>query len=283
MSDKTSASLSDIICAIMAEVGYIEKKGTNKFHNYKYATIEDVMKALQPAMAEHKLAVIQNEVSREIINNVLYIKYEFTLIADGFLHPGGSHTGSSNIKTNKGDDDKGANKCHVAARKYYLLGLFNIPTGLDSIDTDQSSCGSEKQPPTTEKTDTDIAKAREKYKKLVKISEDVGDKYTSEEFLETYKEDLAFIKKHATKKACVDLKKIIDKNAKPEGEEPASDFDGPATQEEIKLGLDDCKSIEDVDELHGIYEEDLAEMQKLDPGLRAETEVLFIDKKASFS
>ena len=39
-------------------------------------------------------------------------------------------TGVSTCRNSKGGwDDKSLNKCHTAARKYFLLSLFQIPTG----------------------------------------------------------------------------------------------------------------------------------------------------------
>ena len=45
-------------------------------------------------------------------------------------------TGVSTCRNSKGGwDDKSLNKCHTAARKYFLLSLFQIPTG-EEADAD---------------------------------------------------------------------------------------------------------------------------------------------------
>jgi len=45
----------------------------------------------------------------------------------------------SSLRNSKGGyDDKALNKCHTTARKYFILGLFQIPTGLaDDADAEE--------------------------------------------------------------------------------------------------------------------------------------------------
>ena len=43
-----SAKVTEAINAVMGKVGYIQKKGTNSFHNYKFAAIGDVLAELKP-------------------------------------------------------------------------------------------------------------------------------------------------------------------------------------------------------------------------------------------
>jgi hypothetical protein len=98
------------------------------------------MHSLQPLMAEHGLTIVQHQKSLDFIQDgaALAIQYEFSV-----LHTSGDkldfapiHTGVAAAKTSKGSpDDKAANKCHTAARKYFLLSLFQIPTG-DYADPD---------------------------------------------------------------------------------------------------------------------------------------------------
>lgn len=133
--------IAEAITQIMGSVQYVQKKGVNQFHNYKFAAIGDVLEKLQPAMAEAGLSVAQNQVGMSFIENsaALAIEYEFIL-----NHKSGEtwdvrprHTGMAGCKNSKGGfDDKAANKCHTAARKYFLIGLFQIPIG-DHADADQ--------------------------------------------------------------------------------------------------------------------------------------------------
>lgn len=138
--------MSEIIKAVaevMGKVGSVEKKGRNDFHRYAYATAADIQHALQPHLAAAGLVIFQNEVDREFIANgaAVAVKYEFTL-----AHISGEkwgdkpvHTGVAAATNTKGGfDDKCINKTYTAARKYFLLALFQIPTGdYDDADADE--------------------------------------------------------------------------------------------------------------------------------------------------
>ena len=130
----------EAIAAVMHKVGYVQKKGTNTFHGYKYASIEDVLDKVQPALAEVGLIITQDELSHEIVadNNLMQAIYSFTLAhKSGTTAPPIRHTGLAALRNSKGGyDDKALNKCHTAARKYFILGLFQIPTGL-AADPDE--------------------------------------------------------------------------------------------------------------------------------------------------
>lgn len=129
------------ISKIMADVGSVKKDGENKFHNYKYATASDILHKLQPLLAREGLVIFQNELTREMIadGSALAISYEFVLAhKDGELWADKPRfTGMAAARNAKGGfDDKSGNKCHTAARKYFLLALFQIPTG-DYDDADE--------------------------------------------------------------------------------------------------------------------------------------------------
>lgn len=146
MDKEIATAISDV----MNEVGYIQKRGTNTFHNYKFTAVGDLLAKLQPAMVKSGLVIIQNEVGHVLTDdgNVIEATYEFTL-----LHKSGviwdvkpRHTGMSVCRNSKGGfDDKAINKCHTAARKYFLLSLFQIPTGEeDDPDAHESDVAPER-------------------------------------------------------------------------------------------------------------------------------------------
>lgn len=127
--------VSDAVLKVMQEVGYIQKTGDNKFHGYKYASIEGVLEKVQPALVKCGLAIVQSEVSHDVIGdgNLMEAVYEFTLCAGGICSTPVRHTGLASLRNTKGGyDDKALNKCHTAARKYFILGVFQIPTGLEA-------------------------------------------------------------------------------------------------------------------------------------------------------
>lgn len=142
MSDQQQMpkEMVEAIATMMVKVGYIQKKGENKFHGYKYASIEDVLDKVQPALADVGLVITQDELSHSIIadGQLMEATYAFGLShKSGVTAPPIRHTGLAALRNTKGGyDDKALNKCHTAARKYFILGLFQIPTGL-AVDPDE--------------------------------------------------------------------------------------------------------------------------------------------------
>lgn len=155
MTAKMPKPIAEAIVSIMEKVDYVQKKGENKFHNYKFAAVGDILAKLQPAMAETGLSVVQHEVSHALIADaaLMTATYEFIL-----SHKNGDtweerprHTGMAGARNTKGGfDDKALNKCHTAARKYFLLSLFQIPTGDvadPDADDDREDTGGKTPPP----------------------------------------------------------------------------------------------------------------------------------------
>lgn len=136
------AKIASAISSVMTEIGVIEKRGINNFHHYAYAKMEDVLQTLTPLIAKHGLVIVQTEVSRSMFDadKAIAIEYAFTIAhKDGAIWPDRPRqTGLARCRDSKGGfDDKAMNKAHTAARKYFLLALFQIPTG-DEDDADQS-------------------------------------------------------------------------------------------------------------------------------------------------
>jgi hypothetical protein len=146
---QSTAQITKAIASVMREVDVVAKKGHNQFHHYKYAAMQDILQQITPLLGKYGLVIFQNEVERSTFDqeNVVAIKYEFEVTHEsGETWPRRLHqTGVSRCRDNKGGwDDKSLNKCHTAARKYFLLSLFQIPTG-EEDDTDRGgSNGGEK-------------------------------------------------------------------------------------------------------------------------------------------
>ena len=135
--------LATAISKVMGEVASnpIHKKGKNAFHNYNYATMQDILSGLTPLMSKHGITIMQTEIERGFMDNgnAIFATYDFTIMHElGEVWPFPQRqTGVSNTRTSKGTfDDKGLNKCHTSARKYFLLSLFQIPT-TDEDDADR--------------------------------------------------------------------------------------------------------------------------------------------------
>src|SRR6266853_92295 len=136
-----AATLVSAIAAVMNEVHVVAKRGENEFHRYRYATMGDILKEVTPLLGRHGIVIFQSETGRAMFDddNVIAIEYAFTVAhANGETWPHAiKQTGVSTCRNSKGGwDDKSLNKCHTAARKYFLLALFQIPTG-EEDDADQ--------------------------------------------------------------------------------------------------------------------------------------------------
>lgn len=134
--------IAEAVLKVMGQVGYVQKKGVNSFQNYKYASIEGILEKVQPALVDCGLVIVQSEISHEIVaeGNMMEAVYEFTLHhSSGETSNPIRQTGLSSLRNSKGGyDDKALNKCHTTARKYFILGLFQIPTGLaDDADAEE--------------------------------------------------------------------------------------------------------------------------------------------------
>lgn len=136
-------TVAEAVNAVMGKVKHVDKSGENKFHNYKYARVEDLMAKVQPAMFDAGLVIVQSEVERQLIGEgaLMVATYEFAL-----AHKSGEvwderirHTGMAAARNSKGGfDDKALNKCHTAARKYFIIGLLQVPTGdLPDVDAEE--------------------------------------------------------------------------------------------------------------------------------------------------
>jgi hypothetical protein len=148
--------LAGAIAAVMAEIKPVEKAGFNKFHDYKYAKMGDLSIELTPLMGKHGIVVFQNEVDRMMFddNKVISVRYQFTIVhSSGEIWPERPLiTGMSRCRDSKGGfDDKSFNKAHTAARKYFLLSLFQIPTDDERMDDADAPGGDQRQRPTAQR------------------------------------------------------------------------------------------------------------------------------------
>lgn len=121
-----------LIPLVIAEIGAVEKGQANKQQGFKYRGIDQIINAIQPAMAKHGLFVTPNvqKIEREerttksgsnLIYTVLTIIY--------FCHaPDGSAIQATVIGEAMDSGDKSANKAMSQALKYFLCQTFLIRT-----------------------------------------------------------------------------------------------------------------------------------------------------------
>ena len=202
--------IATAITKVMADVDYIEKDGWNDFHRFKFVTVGSLLGKLQPSMAKHGLIVFQTEQSREFLDDgrVLSITYLFSLAhASGVMSPFGSlQTGLAVCRNSKGGfDDKAANKCHTAARKYFLLATFQVPSG-DLPDSDMDGDEEPKAPVKAqaakpeEKPSDEELKLRETYSGIVKLARNAQTVPQAVELLARYAKDSAELEKLRSRK-----------------------------------------------------------------------------------
>lgn len=121
---------------VMREVNYVQKKGENDFHNYKYATEADVLERLRPAMVKHGLILIPSvqQVSSvdQYGNTTVSIHYTLAHTSGAVWPQPVIAAGCGNDRNKSGIGDKGLYKALTGANKYLLFKLFQIETGNDA-------------------------------------------------------------------------------------------------------------------------------------------------------
>jgi hypothetical protein len=128
--------LADAVCKVMAAVGYVQKTGRNDFDRYAYASDADLLKALQPAMAEHGLCMVPVSVVWETSEH--RTKKGATedkaqcVVTYALLHRGGGRIDVQTAGCGTDRMDKAVYKALTGAYKYALRQVFAVPTGDDA-------------------------------------------------------------------------------------------------------------------------------------------------------
>lgn len=129
-------SLAGKMLKIMAEVGYVQKEGTNAFHNYKYAKEADVVEKVRAALINHGVFAFGSAVNKGmqqyqnqkgVTQFLVSVDYKMTFVD--------VDSGEQYEATFPGDGadtgDKGVYKAITGGEKYALLKTFLISTGDD--------------------------------------------------------------------------------------------------------------------------------------------------------
>jgi hypothetical protein len=137
MDVRPTGKLAGAVCAVMMAVRFIPETGVNQFHKYKYASDEDLLSALQPAMAEHGLALVPSGIDIRTVEHSPDRKgspqwrTELVVTYD-LLHISGESARVQAPGSGIDGEDKGAYKAMTGALKYALRHLFLVPTGDDA-------------------------------------------------------------------------------------------------------------------------------------------------------
>lgn len=147
MSESDKRNIYQRINSVMTDIGAFSKDGRNQHFNYRYASIESIVAAIQPALTEHGIALIfdtlecvqvpvkqytakgtnENEVTRVTIKMTAVNIDNPTDIAT--IHTYGYGVDSQ---------DKGVYKAISGGRKYAMFAMFNLMAGSDDPEHDKS-------------------------------------------------------------------------------------------------------------------------------------------------
>lgn len=152
MTEKRSLVMK--LAEVMKQVKYIEKKGFNSFHRYKYATESDVAEKVREVLAENGVMMIPNVTSqtvREHVNAKGKTEYIATVHMEFNFYDGESGEKITFNMVGEGQDagDKAVYKAITGAQKYALMKAFMIPTGDDpeaDTGTDERNSGNNAPP-----------------------------------------------------------------------------------------------------------------------------------------
>ena len=123
----TPIALAGKILKIMEELSYVQKDGTNSFHNYNYVTEAKISKAFRDKFIEHGIVFIPSARLNDVENGITNLNMTMALIdveSGEKLEVPWAGQGAD-----KGD--KGMYKAFTGGVKYFLMKLFMLPPGDD--------------------------------------------------------------------------------------------------------------------------------------------------------
>lgn len=135
-----SGKIYEAIASVMADVGAVSKSKRNtQGAGFMYRGIDDVMNALNPAMAKHKIFVVP-EILEQIREDRTTAKgysliYSLCKIKYTFFAEDGSSVSATVIGEAMDSGDKATNKSMSIAFKYACFQVFCIPTE-EMLDSD---------------------------------------------------------------------------------------------------------------------------------------------------
>ena len=132
----SNAKIAEKLVKVMQECSFVPKNGTNTFHNYKYATAEDVLSAVNKSLARYGIACIAIptiESNIDVLNKSGNIEHLATVSMHIQLIDSESAETVDLYGVGSGQDagDKAVMKAQTAAIKYAFMLSFCIATGDD--------------------------------------------------------------------------------------------------------------------------------------------------------
>ena len=144
-----NSSIAKKLVKVMQECSFVPKNGTNSYHNYKYATAEDVLSAVNKSLAKYGIACIvipTLESNIDVVNQKGNIEHLATVSVHIQLIDSESGESVDLFGMGSGQDaaDKAVMKAQTAAIKYAFMLSLCIATGDDpeaDAGTDERNYG----------------------------------------------------------------------------------------------------------------------------------------------
>ncbi len=124
-------NIATAVCKVMAAASHVQKTGKNSFHGYNYASDADLLRVLQPAMADAGLIMVPTQVAqsdKQLDKGKMQtdVHVQYTLV-----HSSGETMTVQAVGRGIDKEDKGPYKAMTGALKYALRQTFLVPTGDD--------------------------------------------------------------------------------------------------------------------------------------------------------
>jgi hypothetical protein len=145
------SELAKALCAVMSRVRYVPETGRNQFHRYSYASDEDLLSVLQPAMADAGLAMVPTRVESHTVEHSADQKGKAqwrteVLVTYALMHASGETVTIQAPGCGIDGEDKGVYKAMTGALKYALRHTFLVPTGQDAERAEEPAPRQRPQP-----------------------------------------------------------------------------------------------------------------------------------------
>lgn len=118
--------LTESVCAVVAERGYVQADAENKHFKYSYLSDEAVLQHVRGSMAKNGLMLVPNRVEHSTQNSIITTVTTYVL-----AHTSGEWMEVQIVAQGQDKADKGPYKAATGALKYALRNVFLIPTGDD--------------------------------------------------------------------------------------------------------------------------------------------------------
>lgn len=144
-------SLVRKLAEVMAEIGWVEKRGKNTFFNYAYATESDILAVLRPSLGKRGI-FIQTLIDKEVTTDTGRTEgakndkvYQTNIWTRHIFHDGESGETMTINGMGRGEDraDKGIYKALTGAMKYAMSKAFLVSSG---DDPEKEEADEEQQP-----------------------------------------------------------------------------------------------------------------------------------------